>query len=212
MVSLLLFNTIQEVVPSAAGFTLMQLLLRYGGEVLDARLHAMRIQLAESERLNRDFENARLLSPEPEGVSLRSIGRSLGGSARPIGTSTRLRESLLPAAQPPEIPSADVRLTKLIGKGGMGKVYLGDWRGTPVAVKVLKKRREREMEELAFLRETSVLASLRHPCVCAFFGTLLLPAKEDSDGRRPAELRLALVMEFLQAALYDRQMTLYTRL
>ena len=142
-------------------------------------------------------------SDQGEGVSLRSIGRSLGGSARPIWTSTRLRESLLPAAQPPEIPSAYVRLTELVAKGGMGKVYLGDWRGTPVAVKVLTKWREREKEELAFLRETSVLASLRHPCVCSFFGTLLVPATDGDEGRRPAELRPALVMEFLHGALYD---------
>ena len=67
-----------------------------------------------------------------------------------------------------EIPPSDIRLSHQVGRGGMGKVYLGDWRGTPVAVKVLWRKRHSEMDlERQFLRETSVLASLRHPCICA---------------------------------------------
>ena len=57
--SLVLFNTVHQLVPSAAGFVLVQLLLRSGGEILEARLRAVRFQLAESERRNCDFEDAR---------------------------------------------------------------------------------------------------------------------------------------------------------
>ena len=57
--SLVLFNTVNQLIPSAAGFVLVQLLLRSGGEILEARLRAVRVQLAESERRNCEFEDAR---------------------------------------------------------------------------------------------------------------------------------------------------------
>lgn len=66
-----------------------------------------------------------------------------------------------------QIPPTDVRLSHHIGRGGMGKVFLGDWRGTPVAVKVLGRKRHSQADlEQQFSREFSVLASLRHPCIC----------------------------------------------
>jgi len=69
----------------------------------------------------------------------------------------------------PEIPSADVTLITVIGKGGCGKVWAGSWLGTPVAVKVNKSR-----EWSVLQHEVQVLTKLRHPYVCSFFGTTTL--------------------------------------
>jgi hypothetical protein len=57
--SLMLFNAQHALLPSAAGFVLVHLLIRIGGEVLDARLLAMRMKLADSERRNGELETAR---------------------------------------------------------------------------------------------------------------------------------------------------------
>ena len=95
--------------------------------------------------------------------------RTRQGGSDGVGTSQR--EAPLPAQQlqPPEIPSADISLSKLIGQGGMGKVYQGLWRGTPVAIKVLKKKQHAcgHDQEQQLPREMRVLASLRHPCICS---------------------------------------------
>lgn len=79
----------------------------------------------------------------------------------------------------------------------MGAVHTGSWFGTAVAVKVVLNRSRHE----ALLREAALLASLRHPCICQFFGISLV------DGQ------LAVVMELLECSLheliaYERRSTL----
>ena len=82
----------------------------------------------------------------------------------------------------PHIPSSDVRLIEVMGTGGMGVVYKGEWLGTPVAVKVFHRHKGRgagreaprasDSHVEAVLREARTLARVsRHPCVCRFFGT-----------------------------------------
>jgi mitogen-activated protein kinase kinase kinase 9 len=69
----------------------------------------------------------------------------------------------------------------------MGAVHTGSWFGTAVAVKVVLNRSRQE----ALLREAALLASLRHPCICQFFGISLV------DGH------LAVVMELLERSLHE---------
>ena len=69
----------------------------------------------------------------------------------------------------------------------MGAVHTGSWFGTAVAVKVVLNRSRQE----ALLREAALLASLRHPCICQFFGISLI------DGH------LAVVMELLERSLHE---------
>jgi len=74
-----------------------------------------------------------------------------------------------------------LKLIKLIGEGGMGKVYSARWVETLVAVKLLKT----STPDKSALYEVNVLSKLRHPCICTIFGTAVI------DGHH------ALVLEYL---------------
>jgi len=56
-----------------------------------------------------------------------------------------------------------------IGSGGYGEVYKGVWRGTDVAVKVLKSDLSTEDIKI-FYQEVQLLSRLRHPNVILFLG------------------------------------------
>ena len=120
-------------------------------------------------------------------------------AALPAPDLQRTRDSLgsLTESSAPEIPTSDLRLGRELQRGGMGAVHTGSWFGTAVAVKVVLNRSRQE----ALLREAALLASLRHPCICQFFGISLV------DGQ------LAVVMELLERSLheliaYERRSTL----
>ena len=87
----------------------------------------------------------------------------------------------------PEIPTSDIQLGRELQRGGVGAVHTGSWFGTAVALKVVLKRPQQE----ALRREAALLASLRHPCICQFFGISLI------DGH------LAVVMELLDRSLHE---------
>jgi serine/threonine protein kinase len=77
-----------------------------------------------------------------------------------------------------------------IGEGGYATVWSARWQGNDLAVKVLKMKLEnmssaQEEEKLVMLQEVAILRRLRHPCICALFGHLLVD-------RRPA-----LVLEYM---------------
>ena len=77
----------------------------------------------------------------------------------------------------------------------------GTWLGAAVAVKQVKARSfkggdagegvERSKNQEVIMQEAAMLAGLRHPCVCQFFGTCLL------DGG------LTVVMELLSCTLHE---------
>ena len=100
-----------------------------------------------------------------------------------------------------EIPASDITLGRALGKGGQGFVTAGTWLGAAVAVKQVKARSfkggdagegaERSKEQEMIMQEAAMLAGLRHPCVCQFFGTCLL------DGG------LTVVMELLSCTLHE---------
>jgi len=65
-----------------------------------------------------------------------------------------------------EIPASEIELGRELQRGGMGAVHRGNWLGVAVAVKTVTDPAKQE----ALLREADLLASLRHPCICQFFG------------------------------------------
>ena len=87
------------------------------------------------------------------------------------------------------IPASDIALGRELGRGGMGTVRAATWLGLPVAVKTLVDGDRSKHEQLE--QEAALLASLRHPCVCQFFGTCVF----DSGP--------AVVMELLNCSLHE---------
>jgi RNA polymerase sigma factor (sigma-70 family) len=70
----------------------------------------------------------------------------------------------------------DVVLLRQLGQGGMGKVYRGLLRGSPVAVKLLRKPLRQHGAAVArFREEAELLARLRHPGIVAVRGFGPLP-------------------------------------
>ena len=84
------------------------------------------------------------------------------------------------ACDVPHIQPTEIAVCSLIGRGGYGSVFLGQWLETAVAVKVM------EADGGVHMVEAQLLQKLRHPCICTFFGTTLI------DGR------FAMVMEYLE--------------
>jgi LRR receptor-like serine/threonine-protein kinase FLS2 len=68
-----------------------------------------------------------------------------------------------------EIDWSELGISARIGRGAMGEVFRGKWRGITVAVKVLRAGScEEHMEELD--REASMLRLVRHAHIVQFFG------------------------------------------
>ena len=86
-----------------------------------------------------------------------------------------------------EIPASEINLGLELQRGGMGAVHTGNWLGVPVAVKTVTDASKQE----ALLREADLLASMRHPCICQFFGASRI------DGT------LMVVMELLDCSLHE---------
>jgi len=70
-----------------------------------------------------------------------------------------------------------------IGKGGFATVWTARWQGNHLAVKVLDV--SSAQQEMAMLQEVAILRRLRHPCICALFGHMLV------------DQRPALVLEYM---------------
>jgi len=86
----------------------------------------------------------------------------------------RFEEQEEPAG-PLEIPTnlqpideLDVTLVAELGRGQFGTVWLGRWLGIHVALKQIHDLQGVSCQEL--VQEAEMLASLRHPCVVAFYG------------------------------------------
>ena len=72
------------------------------------------------------------------------------------------------------ISSKSIQLLRTIGIGGSSEVYLGDYRGTEVAVKKLRILDYREENLKEFKREVSSLIMLRHPNLVLFMGAMYI--------------------------------------
>ena len=87
----------------------------------------------------------------------------------------------------PAIPTTDIELGKQIGKGGWGTVVAGNWLGMAVAVKAVTDPSKAEV----LMQEAAMLATLRHPCICNFYGTCFIQG------------HLMMVMELLTCSLLE---------
>lgn len=66
--------------------------------------------------------------------------------------------------------------TPPVGEGSFGTTYRGEYRGTDVAVKVIKYQNEITARMVAdFKKETDMLEKLRHPCIIGFIGAVHTP-------------------------------------
>ena len=99
------------------------------------------------------------------------------------------------------IEPSELAVHELLGRGSFGEVSRATWRGTPVAVKRVRRHCARQARELrAFQEEAAMMLSLRHPNV-----VLLLGASWTLEGSQP---QVCMVMELcsrgsLKAVLAD---------
>lgn len=115
------------------------------------------------------------------------------------GATVRLRAPLLEAVKPlqpaPELPPGTRfgpwAIDRLLGSGGMGRVYLGHRADgafeREVAVKVVGAGLADPVQEALFELECRALAQMQHPCIA-----------EIHDAGRDAEGRAYLVMEYIR--------------
>jgi len=102
----------------------------------------------------------------------------------------------------------DVQLGGILGEGAFGTVHKGDWRGTPVAVKTLKRLTEAAADAVAmaeFRTELAMIRHLHHPHVVQFLGVMTSP----TDG---APLLVTEFMELGSLADWFKKPTGFTQL
>jgi serine/threonine protein kinase len=77
------------------------------------------------------------------------------------------------------IEFSELNLVEVIGGGGFGQVWKANWRGTPVAVKVLTGSAQSKNVPRAILEEfaaeINLLKGMRHPNICLYMGACLEP-------------------------------------
>eukprot|EP00536_Pseudo-nitzschia_multiseries_P002823 jgi/Psemu1/294978/fgenesh1_pm.39_\ len=77
------------------------------------------------------------------------------------------------------IDFSELHLEEVIGGGGFGQVWKANWRGTPVAVKVLTGSAQNTHIAKAILEEfnaeINLLKGMRHPNICLYMGACMTP-------------------------------------
>lgn len=88
------------------------------------------------------------------------------------------------------IPLTDLKLEKIIGRGGFGEVYAGRLFDKPVAFKKLLYQRMSQKRKDDFIREVTILVTIDHPNVIKMVGVVV------------EENNIGIVMEYLKCSLY----------
>eukprot|EP00002_Diphylleia_rotans_P030967 TRINITY_DN640_c0_g1_i7.p1 TRINITY_DN640_c0_g1~~TRINITY_DN640_c0_g1_i7.p1 ORF type:complete len:2512 (+),score=542.25 TRINITY_DN640_c0_g1_i7:107-7642(+) len=71
------------------------------------------------------------------------------------------------------IHSHELKFGPLLGEGGFGQVYKGEWRGSDVAIKRLIEKDITAAALAAFKREIALIVELRHPNIVLYMGACL---------------------------------------
>ncbi|TVR56202.1 MAG: serine/threonine protein kinase [Gemmatimonadales bacterium] len=149
---------------------------------------------------------------------LRRLGTRLPGEARPGGDGEWDGEGGAVAIEPP-VRVGPWRLVRILGRGGMGAVHLGERDDGAfeqrVAVKILAPTLGSRMARARFDRERRILARMEHPNVARLLDGGVTPeglpflAMEYVDGRPidryvreeglSVDARLALILQVLEA-------------
>eukprot|EP00164_Ancoracysta_twista_P004633 GFYU01006260.1.p1 GENE.GFYU01006260.1~~GFYU01006260.1.p1 ORF type:complete len:506 (+),score=160.84 GFYU01006260.1:151-1668(+) len=117
-------------------------------------------------------ENAKKQTPVEVAASDRLKSVLESESSRSVESSARPR---FPEKQEWAIEYNTLTFSKKIGEGAIGKVYTGDWRGTPVAIKKLKVAKLSPEARTEFYEEVAMMKALRHPNVVLFMGVTIDP-------------------------------------
>jgi len=93
-----------------------------------------------------------------------------------------------------EIDPREIKFKKKVAKGNFGEVWLGQWLGSPVAVKKVLKSMAKDKEFIhRFFLEIKLMSSLHHPNVVMFLGACITPVR-----------KMCLVLEFcVHGSLHD---------
>ncbi|XP_053377018.1 uncharacterized protein LOC123530105 isoform X2 [Mercenaria mercenaria] len=90
-----------------------------------------------------------------------------------------------------KIPFTELKLRKVIGRGGFGQVFFAKWNETVVAVKKLQNEKISESRIRDFADEVMKFCTLDNPNIVKFIGACV---------QKP---NLCIVMEYMQMTLYD---------
>ena len=90
-----------------------------------------------------------------------------------------------------KIPYEELKLRKIIGRGGFGQVYFAKWHETVVAVKKLQSEKISDARIRDFAVEIKKFCKLNHQNIVKFIGACV---------EKP---NLCIVMEYMQMTLYD---------
>ncbi|KAL3884063.1 hypothetical protein ACJMK2_030286 [Sinanodonta woodiana] len=85
----------------------------------------------------------------------------------------------------------DIELGRKIGQGGFGDVYFAQWKGTVVAVKMLRLQRVSKRRLHAFMNEIAIFCFLDDPSIVKFIGACT---------KTP---NISIVMEYMPMSLFD---------
>lgn len=69
----------------------------------------------------------------------------------------------------------ELRFEKMIGAGGFGEVWKGEWAGTSVAIKKILTANMKPEDIAIFAKEISLTSKLRHPNIVPFLGACFEP-------------------------------------
>lgn len=69
-----------------------------------------------------------------------------------------------------KISRSSLTIQEKLQEGAFGKVYLGEYIGQKVAIKVYKKHTNKKLHIESFLKEVDILNSLRHPNILLYMG------------------------------------------
>ena len=76
--------------------------------------------------------------------------------------------------QPWELEHKSIKFKKKLAKGNFGEVWLGQWMGSPVAIKTVLRKMARDPEFInRFLIEIKLMSSLHHPNIVMFLGACI---------------------------------------